>query len=83
MSITATRTYPLFRDPSQAKNASRLASERSVPPNQIAPPPDEIGHHDAIGVPLSEGTLVEPDDAGSRRPGPAQFAPACTAAPAP
>ena len=35
MSITASRIPALFLVPSHVKNPSRLASERSVPPNQM------------------------------------------------
>ena len=38
MSMTAKRILPHFSGPSQRKNASMLASERSFPPNQIARP---------------------------------------------
>ena len=38
MSMTARRIFRHFFGPSQAKNSSRLASERSLPPNQIGRP---------------------------------------------
>src|SRR6266566_94198 len=57
--------------PSEERVQARLGAIRAPEPDR--PLPDEIGHHDAIGVPLSEGDLVEPDDPGSRRPSPSQL----------
>ena len=38
MSMTARRILPHWAGPSQAKNSSRLSSERSLPPNQMGRP---------------------------------------------
>ena len=40
-----------------------LASERSVPPNQIGRMPVQVADHDPVGVPLADRDLVDPDDA--------------------
>ena len=59
--MTARRIRPHFFGPNQAKNSSRLAAERSRPPNQIpdgrlATPPAD-GEGETLGV---EGIVGEP-----------------------
>ena len=61
----------LAREGVEERVQAHLGAIRAPEPDR--PLPDEIGHHDAIGVPLSEGDLVEPDDPGSQRPGPPQL----------
>src|SRR5712691_9849324 len=57
--------------PGEERVQTRLGAIYASEPDR--PLPDEIGHHDAIGVPLSEGDLVEPDDPGSQRPSSSQL----------
>src|SRR6266851_6326328 len=71
MSITANLLAFPGPQPGEERVQARLGAICASEPDR--PLPDEIGHHDAIGVPLSEGDLVEPDDPGSRRPSPSQL----------
>jgi hypothetical protein len=43
-----------------------LASERSVPPNQIGSPAQEVADHDPVGVAFADRYLVDPNHLRSR-----------------
>jgi hypothetical protein len=67
--MTARRILPHFSGPSQAKNSSRLASERSWPAEPDGAAPLQVADHDAVLVPLGDGDLVDADHLGSGQAG--------------
>jgi hypothetical protein len=50
-----------------------LFSERSSPPNQNRTAPLQVAHHDAVGVPLPNGNLIDADHLGRWRASAAQL----------
>ena len=66
MSMTARRILRHFFGPSQAKNSSRLASERSLPPNQMGRPRSRSLTTMRYSVTLADGDLVDTNNARRR-----------------
>src|SRR5450759_5644097 len=67
MSITASRIRLHFFGPSQAKNISMLASERSVPPNQIGRRRSRSLTTIRYVCPFADRDLVDPNGPCCRR----------------